>query len=190
LAALIRRHGAPTLTRTRDPFASLAKAIVYQQLAGAAAATIHGRFVALFGERRGYPTPAEVLAMPLPRLRGAGLSNQKASYVLDLAAHVADGRVPVKRLGRMSDADVIAALLPVKGVGRWTIDMFLMFGLNRPDVLPTGDYGVQQGVKAFFGLRKPPTPAKMIALTKAWAPYRSIGSWYMWRALEDARDGA
>jgi DNA-3-methyladenine glycosylase II len=187
LAKLVARHGAPPLTRTRNPFQSLSRAIVYQQLAGAAAATIHGRFVDLFGKRRGYPTPDEVLAMPLERLRSAGLSQQKASYLLDLAAHFADGRVAPRKLGRLSDDEIVAALLPIKGIGRWTVDMFLLFGLNRPDVLPTGDLGVQHGMRHHFALSRPPKPAKMIELAEIWRPYRSIGSWYMWRAYEDAR---
>jgi DNA-3-methyladenine glycosylase II len=186
-AALIERHGPPPLKRTTNAFQSLNRAIVYQQLAGAAAATIHGRFVALFGRPRGYPTPAEVLAMPLPRLRSAGLSKQKASYLLDLAAHFDDGRVSSRRLARMDDDAVVDALMPIKGIGRWTVDMFLLFGLNRPDVLPTGDLGVQHGMRAFFGLRAPPRPARMIELAEPWRPYRSIGSWYMWRAYDDAR---
>lgn len=188
LAALIRRHGPPVLRRTRNPFQSLARAIVYQQLAGAAAATIHGRFVALYGGGpKSYPTPAEVLATPVERLRSAGLSRQKASYLLDLAAHVGDGRVPVRRLGRLTDAEITAALLPIKGIGPWTVDMFLLFGLGRPDVMPTGDLGVQHGMRVFFGLRAAPRPARMLALAEAWRPYRSIGSWYMWRAYEDRR---
>jgi DNA-3-methyladenine glycosylase II len=187
MAALIARHGAPPLRRTSNAFQSLSRAIVYQQLAGAAAATIHRRFVALFGRRTGYPTPDEVLAMPLRRLRGAGLSKQKASYLLDLAAHFADGRVTARRLARLSDEQIALALVPIKGIGRWTVDMFLLFGLNRPDVLPTGDLGVQHGMRAFFGLASPPRPAAMIELAAAWRPYRSIGSWYMWRAYEDSR---
>jgi DNA-3-methyladenine glycosylase II len=187
MAALAGRHGPPTLVRTTNAFASLSRAIVYQQLAGAAAATIHGRFVALFGARRGYPTPAEVRAMPLRRLRGAGLSKQKASYLLDLAAHFDDGRVTARRLARMTDDEIVAALVPIKGIGRWTVDMFLLFGLNRPDVLPTGDLGVQHGMRVFFGLDAPPKPAAMVELAEAWRPFRSVGSWYMWRAYDESR---
>lgn len=189
MAALVARHGAPPLRRTTNAFGSLSRAIVYQQLAGAAAATIHGRFVAIYGERRGYPTPDEVLATPLATLRAAGLSNQKASYLLDLAAHFADGRVTSRRLARMTDDEIVAALVPIKGIGRWTVDMFLLFGLNRPDVLPTGDLGVQHGMRVHFGLRAAPKPVRMIELAESWRPYRSIGSWYMWRAYEDARGG-
>jgi DNA-3-methyladenine glycosylase II len=187
MAALIRAHGAPTFARTRNPFQSLARAIVYQQLAGAAAATIYGRFVALYPDlpAGGFPTPEALLATPLPRLRGAGLSQQKASYLLDLAAHFADGRIQPRRFGRLSDDEIAAALIPVKGIGRWSVDMFLMFGLNRPDVLPTGDLGVQHGMRIYFGLRGVPTPAAMERLAERWRPFRSIAAWYMWRVKEN-----
>jgi DNA-3-methyladenine glycosylase II len=187
MAALVKRHGPPPLRRAPDAFRALSRAIVYQQLAGAAAATIHGRFVALAGRRGGHPTPEEVLAMSPRRLRGVGLSKQKASYLVDLARHFADGHVTSRRLARMSDEAIAEALLPIKGIGRWTVDMFLLFALNRPDVLPTGDLGVQHGMRAFFDLTTPPRPPRMIELAERWRPYRSIGSWYMWRAYEDAR---
>lgn len=186
MAALVATHGAPPFQRTRNPFQSLARAIIYQQLSGLAAGTIYARFVALFPgvPPRGFPTPAELLAMPVPRLRAAGLSQQKASYLLDLAAHFADRRIEPRRLGRQSDAEIADALIPVKGIGRWSVDMFLIFGLNRPDVLPTGDLGVQYGMKAYFGLRAVPKPAQMEALGEGWRPYRSVATWYMWRVKE------
>lgn len=183
LGPVIARHGAPPLEPTRDPFRSLARAIVYQQLSGAAAATIFGRFVALYPRKR-FPRPAALVATPIETLRTAGLSGAKAAALRDLAAHFADGRVRAPKLLRATDEDVRAALLPVRGIGPWSIDMFLIFGLVRPDVLPTGDLGVRKGMQRHLGLRTLPSPATMERLAAPWRPYRSIASWYMWRVLE------
>ena len=163
-APLIARHGVPTLTPTRDPFASLGSAIIYQQLAGAAAKTIHGRFVALYGRR--FPRPATVAATPLPRLRSAGLSQAKALAILDLAAHFADRRLTPRALLTGDDAAVSALLLPVRGIGPWSVDMFLMFGLGRADVWPVGDLGVRLGLARFLRLRKPAEGARLVALAQ------------------------
>ncbi len=184
-APLHARHGTPTITPTRDPFASLASAIIHQQLAGAAAKTIHGRFVALYGRR--FPRPATVAATPLPRLRSAGLSQAKALAILDLAAHFADRRLTPRALLTGDDAAVSALLLPVRGIGPWSVDMFLMFGLGRADVWPVGDLGVRLGLARFLRLRKPAEGARLVALAQRWRPYRSLAAWYMWRSLEDSR---
>jgi DNA-3-methyladenine glycosylase II len=184
LAPVIARHGPPPLRATADPFRSLARAIVYQQLTGRAAQTIFARLLGLFGGR--LPRPAALAATPVARLRTAGLSAAKAAALRDLAGHFADGRVRAARLRRADEAQVRAALLPVRGVGPWTIDMFLIFGLVRPDVLPVGDLGVKKGMQRHFRLRGLPDPGRMERLAAPWRPYRSIGAWYMWRVVEDA----
>jgi len=185
LRPLIDRHGAPTFRRTRDPFASLGRAIIYQQLSGKAAGTIHGRFLALFDGGR-FPGPAELLAVSPEQLRSVGLSRGKASFLLDLAAKFADGTVDPRRFARMGDAEIGDLLMAVKGIGPWSVDMFLMFGLTRPDVLPVGDLGVRKGMQLHFRLRALPAAARMEKLAAPWRPYRSLASWYMWRRVEEA----
>lgn len=179
---LIAHHGAPALTRSRDHVQQLTRAIVYQQLSGKAAATIYGRFLGLYGGR--FPHPSAIAATPHPRLRSVGLSNAKASYVRDLARHFAEGHLDPRTFSRLPDDRLIEELTRVKGIGVWSVQMFLLFGLNRPDVLPTGDLGVRKGMQLFFKLRELPRPAVMERLAEPWRPYRSIGSWYMWRATE------
>jgi DNA-3-methyladenine glycosylase II len=186
LAPVIDRHGPPAWRRTRDPFHSLARAIVYQQLTGKAASTIIGRFCALYPGAR-FPRPAALAKTSPARLRSAGLSGAKAAALLDLASHFADRRVRTAHLLRAPDDEVRAALLPVRGIGPWTIDMFLMFGLERPDVLPVGDLGVRKGMQLHFGLRSLPEAPRMVKLAESWRPYRSFGSYYMWRIVEDLR---
>lgn len=183
LAALIEQHGPPRLRRTRNTFQSLAEAIIYQQLSGKAAGTILGRFVALYPKRR-IPRPADVLATPLTQLRGVGLSGQKAAYLHDLAAKYTDGTLQPRRFSRMSDEEIAEALIQVKGIGQWSVDMFLIFALNRPDVLPVGDLGVRKGFQRFFQLPALPAPDEMRLLAESWRPYRSVGTWYMWRVVE------
>jgi DNA-3-methyladenine glycosylase II len=185
LARLIRDHGTCTLgTRARrDSFSALVRAIVYQQLSTGAATTIHGRVIATIGAGQ-CPTPAHWRGTPDERLRAAGLSAQKLQYIRDLCRHMSDGSLDTRRLHRMSDEDVIATLTRVKGIGRWTAEMFLMFHLQRPDVLPLGDLGVVTGFARVYGAGVRLTPEAMRAQAEAWRPYRSIGSWYMWRALE------
>lgn len=185
LGPVIDRHGSPPITPTRDPFHALARAIVYQQLTGAAAGTIFGRFQALYPGGK-FPTPEELAATPVERLRSAGLSGGKAAALLDLAAHFADGRVRPAHLRRAGEDQVRAALLPVRGIGPWSVDMFLIFGLVRPDVLPVGDLGVRKGMQLHFRLRKLPEPPRMEKLAAPWRPYRSLAAWYMWRVVEDS----
>jgi DNA-3-methyladenine glycosylase II len=164
-------------------FGAVARAIVYQQLSGKAAGTIHGRFHALYGGRA--PEPAELLATADEPLRAAGLSRQKVAYLRDLAARVAAGDVPLDRVEALGDDEVVAALTRVKGVGRWTAQMFLMFRLGRPDVLPDLDLGVQKAIQLAYGRRAMPKPADVLRIGAPWAPYRTVAAWYLWRSLDN-----
>lgn len=184
MAALIDQHGAPSLRRTRNSFASLSRAIIYQQLSGKAAGTIYRRFLDLY-PGRSFPRPDQVLATPFEALRGVGLSRSKAAYLLDLAEKFHSGAVKPRRFARMDEDALAEMLTQVKGVGQWSVDMFLIFGLLRPDVLPVGDLGVRKGMQVYFGLDELPAPAVMIELAAAWRPYRSAASWYMWRVAEN-----
>jgi 3-methyladenine DNA glycosylase/8-oxoguanine DNA glycosylase len=163
-------------------FDALARSIIYQQLSGKAAATIHGRVLDLYGGRA--PLPDELAITPDDHLRGAGLSRQKLSYLKDLAARVAANELPIEALHELSDDDVIDALVQVKGVGRWTAQMFLMFRLGRPDVLPELDLGIQKAIQLAYRLRKRPLPVRVSKIGAVWAPYRTVASWYLWRSLE------
>lgn len=183
LAPLIDAHGHPTIRPGRDPVHSLARAIVSQQLSGKAADTIWGRFLALY-PRRAFPAAKKLLATPEADLRSAGLSGAKAAAIKDLARHVVEKKLDPAKLPQLTDPEIAAALLPVRGIGPWSVDMFLMFTLARPDVLPVGDLGIRKGMQRHFGLRKLPEAKKMIALAARWQPYRTIASWYMWRLLE------
>ena len=183
LAPVIERHGHPTIAPRKNPVQSLSRAIVSQQLSGKAADTIWGRFVAIYPKAK-FPTPATILATPDQALRAAGLSGAKAAAIKDLARHVLEKKVVPGRLPKLTDEEVSAMLLPVRGIGPWSVDMFLMFFLARPDVLPVGDLGIKKGMQKHFGLRKLPEANRMLALAEPWRPYRTIGSWYMWRLLE------
>ncbi len=171
------------LIRSRDPYEALVEAILNQQLSGKAAATIERRVRALT-PGPALPRPRELARITDAQLRAAGVSRQKASYMRDLAAHVADGRLPLARLGKMSDEEVIRRLTEVKGLGLWSAQMFLMFQLARLDVLPTGDLGLRNAVGKAYGFEKTPTPVEIERIGAPWAPYRSMGSWYMWRSLQ------
>ena len=163
-------------------FDALLRSIVYQQLSGKAAATIHGRVLQLVGDGAG--APKRIVATSHEAFRGAGLSNAKANYVRNLAEHVLDGSLPVESLHELTDEEIIAALTQVKGIGKWSAQMFMMFRLGRPDVLPELDLGVQKGIQRAYRMRKLPTPAQVLKRGAKWAPYRTVGSWYMWRVLE------
>ncbi len=187
LAGVIERVG-PCQARAHmegTHFGAVLRSIVYQQLSGKAAATIHGRVLALFG---GEPTPRALLRMDDASLRAAGLSGQKTKYVKDLAAHAATRRFPIERLHELDDAAVIETLTQVKGVGRWTAQIFLMFRLGRPDVLPDLDLGIQKGIQRAYGLRRLPKPEAVLKRGRPWAPYRTIASWYLWRLLDLPQD--
>ena len=205
LGRLIQRAGPFTLKlpTAQSPFEALLRAIVYQQLHGKAAETIHRRLLDSFAPVTGtHPlngqtvhfTAQHLLDAPNEQLRAAGLSHNKALAVRDLAAKTLDGTVPtLARIRRMSDDDIIAHLTQVRGIGPWTVEMFLMFRLGRPDVLPTSDYGVRKGFALTFGKLKPadrvtpadlPSPASMARRAERWRPWRSVASWYLWRACD------
>jgi DNA-3-methyladenine glycosylase II len=181
LRAIIERVGPFRMEYGPAEFHSLAEAIVYQQLNGRAAVTIFNRFAALAGEPL---TPAGILKLKDEQLRSVGLSKQKSAYLKDLAAKTASGQLDFARLPELSDEEVIEHLTQVKGIGVWTAHMFLMFSLRRPNVLPTGDYGVQMAVKKHYKKRKLPKPKDMEKIARAWEPYRSVACWYMWRSLD------
>jgi DNA-3-methyladenine glycosylase II len=185
MRALMIRYGACGLAESQhsDPYRALVRAIMAQQLSTKAAATIAQRFTDLFGGT--FPTPAQVLAMPDVRLRSVGLSGMKVSFVKDLARRMEEGVLHLDRLGAMSDEEVIAELTQVKGIGRWTAEMFLMFRLHRPDVLPVGDLGIVNAIKKAYRLRKVPTPERMMRIGENWRPYRSVACWYLWASLEN-----
>jgi DNA-3-methyladenine glycosylase II len=191
LGAVIVQHGRCGLADgQRDHgLQAMIESIVWQQLSGKAAATIYSRFLALFPAGR-YPTPEEILAVPPPSLRQVGLSSQKSAYVRDVCERVAGGMLDLDVLESKSDEDVIATLTQVKGIGRWTAEMFLMFRLHRPDVLPVGDLGIVKAIQRLYGLRKPPSTDKMLAIGRRWQPYRSVASWYLWASLEMEPPGA
>jgi len=181
LRAIIERVGPCRMEFGPAEFSSLAEAIVYQQLNGKAAVTIFNRFVALAGEPL---TPNGILKLSDEQLRSVGLSKQKSAYLKDLAAKTAAGLLDFARLPDLPDEEVIKHLTQVKGIGVWTAHMFLIFSLRRPDVLPTGDYGVQMAIKKHYKKRKLPKPKDMEKIARAWAPYRSVACWYMWRSLD------
>ncbi len=166
-----------------DPFSALVRAIMAQQLSGKAASTIHGRVIALVGGAEGM-TPANLIAVTDDALRGAGVSRQKISYLRDLSARVADGRLDLHGLDALADEDVVAAITTVKGLGRWSAEMFLMFRLGRPDVFPVADLGIVKGVQTLFGMKRRPAPRTMLRLAEPWRPYRSVAAWYLWRIHE------
>ncbi len=187
LAEIIERHGPCGLAgaQREDPFRAIVEAIVWQQLSGKAAATIFDRFLGLFPDHR-FPTPAQVAAMPDERLRGVGLSRQKIAYLRDLCARMAAGELALDRLDEMDDDAVIEALTRVKGIGRWTAEMVLMFRLHRSDVLPVDDLGIVKAIRKAYRLRKDPTPERIRQIGEKWRPYRSIASWYLWQTRDNA----
>ena len=186
LAGVIERVGPCRLQPRREGthFDALVRSIVYQQLSGKAASTILGRVHALYGNRS--PTPAELLATPDETLRAAGLSRQKLSYLKDLAAKVESGEVPIASdvIDHLDDEEIVERLVAVKGIGRWTVHMFLMFRLGRPDVLPELDLGIQNAIRRAYRLRKQPKPKDVLRIGKKWTPHASVASWYLWRSLE------
>ena len=183
LGAVIARVGGCTLRPRGQVYQSLFRSVLYQQLAGNAAAAIERRVKACFGGVT--PPPDEFLRASTDALRSAGLSRQKLAYLRDLAAHFADGRLDGRRLARLPDDDLIAAVTTVHGIGQWTAHMLLIFSLGRPDILPVGDYGVRKGMQRLYRLRELPKPQKMERIAAAWRPYRSIASWYLWRSVDD-----
>jgi DNA-3-methyladenine glycosylase II len=182
LAPIIAAVGPPMLRPNPDLFASLANSIVGQQLSVKAAAAIRQRLVALMPDG-GTVTPGGILARSPDELRGVGLSRTKAAYLLDLAAKVRDGAVDLASVSALDDEAIIAELVQVKGIGRWTVEMFLIFALNRLDVLPVADLGFRNALMQQYGLDHLPAPEEIRELAAPWAPYRSVGTWYMWQSL-------
>jgi DNA-3-methyladenine glycosylase II len=185
---LIRRHGPCGLVcRSWSPYEALTRAIAHQQLNGRAAQTILTRFVALFGNGR-FPKPAAVIAMRPARLRGAGFSRAKVLAIRDIARHALVGTVPTRRAAvRIGNEEMIERLVQIRGVGRWTVEMLLIFTLGRPDVLPVDDFGVREGYRRASGKRLRPTPKALARIGERWKPYRSVAAWYLWRAANEPR---
>lgn len=186
LGAFVKRNGPIAFRRAHssDAFQSLAEAISYQQLSGKAAATILARFVALFPNKK-FPTPLDIRKIRMEKLRAVGLSGQKASYVKDLAEKFLNGTINPKLFSNMSDVEIVEHVVAVKGIGEWTAQMFLMFTLGRPDVLPTGDLGIQKAFQKIFGLRSKPSPKKMERLSRGWSGHRTVACFYLWRFLDE-----
>jgi|SRR5688500_14407920 DNA-3-methyladenine glycosylase II len=184
---LIRHHGPCGLAEAQheDAFTALTHSIISQQLSTKAADTIAGRFNTLL---RGLPTPAAVAQVDDGQLRAVGLSGQKVRYMRDLCARITDGSLPLAAVNELPDEDVIQSLMQVKGIGRWTAEMFLMFRLHRPDVLPVDDLGILKAVQRAYGLRKLPRAERLMKIGEPWRPYRSVACWYLWASLGNAPD--
>jgi len=181
LSAIIDAVGACRMNYDDPAFPSLAEAIVYQQLHGKAAATIFKRLTDLTGLPL---TPQGILKLTEVQMRSAGLSKQKLSYLRDLASKAQSGEVNFAALPDLPDEEVVKELTKIKGIGVWTAHMFLMFSLRRPNVLPTGDLGIQMAMRKYYRKRKMPKPAQMEKIAKSWEPYRSVACWYLWRSLD------
>jgi DNA-3-methyladenine glycosylase II len=177
-----RKRGRPD-----DAYGVLVRSITGQQLSTKAAATIYGRLTEMYGGRT--PTPEEILDTDPDQLRAVGLSHAKAAYLRDLAEHIVDGELPVDELAQLPDATVAELLMAIKGLGRWTVDMFLMFHLGRPDILPVGDLGIRKAVQIQYGLKELPKPAEIEQIGEGWRPHRTLASLYLWESL-DNRPGA
>lgn len=186
LAAVIAQYPLPTFTPHTQYYQELVETIVSQQLSVKAAATIFGRFLKLFPDGV-FPTPEAILAVDIETLRGVGLSRQKAAYIQDLAAKVIDGSVVFGHLDTLTNEEVIAELTQIKGVGVWTVHMFLMFCMGRLDVLPVGDLGILNGIQRLYHLPDKPSAQAVIELANAngWSPYESVASWYIWQSLDN-----
>lgn len=185
LAPVITRAGLCTIRPSTDYYQGLADAIISQQLSVHAARSIENRFRDMFGGS--FPAPEQILTTDVETLRGIGFSRAKAGYVLDLARHIADGNVQFNHMDSLSNEQVIAELTAVKGIGVWTAHMFLMFNMGRTDVLPVGDLGIRNGIRALYGFADAPTPQQVteLAARNGWHPYESIASWYIWKSLEN-----
>jgi DNA-3-methyladenine glycosylase II len=186
IAGLIRAHGACGLADGIhvDYFAALARSIIFQQLSTKAASTIHARLVGLLPD--GKVTAPALAALTEAQLRGVGISRQKSVYLRDLSGKIVSGVLTLDGVEQLDDEGVIAALTTVKGIGRWTAEMFLMFRLQRPDVLPVGDLGIVKAVQRAYGFRSVPSPARLLRLGESWRPYRSVACWYLWASLNNS----
>ena len=181
LGKIIDRVGDFTLKKRNHHFAVLVESIISQQLATSAAEAIFSRFKALYPT---FPTSADILCTHKTKLRSIGLSGMKIDYLKDLSKYVEDGTLEIKKLPKMNDEDVIAQLTQVKGIGRWTAEMFLIFSLGRMDVFPVGDLGLRKGVQMAFSLKELPKPKETEKFGNGWRPYRSIATWYLWKSLQ------
>jgi DNA-3-methyladenine glycosylase II len=183
MAPLLDAFQMEDLQPETDFYRSLTRAIIYQQLSGKAAKTISDRFVALYKEKK-YPSPKDVLKTDHEILRSVGLSNAKAKYIKNISQAFLDGSVDHQNLGSLSDDDIMNQLVSIKGVGPWTAQMFLMFTLNRPDIFPTGDLGVQKGFKQYFKLKELPSPKIMEKRSQKWKPHRTVASLFFWKVVD------
>ncbi len=181
MRGIIAQVGAYRIEFREPSFETLVKSIVYQQLSGRVASVIFGRLVQAAG---GKLTPEGILKLRPARMRAAGLSGQKTAYIRDLARQTRDRRVVFEELTALSDEEVIERLIQVKGIGVWTVHMFLMFALRRPNVLPTGDLGIRNAIRKAYGMAEMPKPREIEILAEPWRPYRTVASWYLWRSLE------
>ncbi len=187
---VIQRIGPCELTpdTLRSPFEALVRAIAHQQLHGVAAERILGRFITLFPHRRRFPTAKDIAEIDDQSLRGVGFSGAKVLAIRDIAAKTIDGTVPTQaKIHLLSDAEIIDRLTSIRGVGRWTVEMLLIFKLGRPDVLPVDDFGVREGYKLAYGLEAQPKPKELARVGEAWAPYRTTAAWYLWRVADAAK---
>jgi DNA-3-methyladenine glycosylase II len=183
LEKIIKVVGKYSIKIRNDPFQSLIESIIYQQLAGKAANAIYNRFINYYDNTQ--VTPTRILNSPNDNLKKVGLSNRKIDYLKDLASHVYDGRINLEELPTMNDEEIINKLVNVKGIGRWTSEMFLIFSLGRQDVLPVTDLGVRKAIQKVYSLSELPKPNTMIEIAEPWRPYRSIATWYLWKSLSN-----
>ena len=183
LEKIIKIVGKYSINIRNDPFQSLVESIIYQQLAGRAANAIYNRFINYYNNKQ--ITPARILNSPNDNLKKVGLSNRKIDYLKNLASHVYDGRINLEELPKMNDDEIINKLVNVKGIGRWTSEMFLIFSLGRQDILPVTDLGVRKAIQKVYSLSELPKPNIMMEIAKPWRPYRSIATWYLWKSLSN-----
>lgn len=183
LEKIIKIVGKYSINIRNDPFQSLVESIIYQQLAGKAANAIYNRFINYYNNKQ--ITPTLILNSPNDNLKKVGLSNRKIDYLKDLALHVYDGRINLEELPKMNDEEIINKLVNVKGIGRWTSEMFLIFSLGRQDILPVTDLGVRKAIQKIYSLSELPKPNIMMEIAKPWRPYRSIATWYLWKSLSN-----
>ena len=183
LERIIKIVGKYYINIRNDPFQSLVESVIYQQLAGKAANAIYNRFINYYNNKQ--ITPARILNSPNDNLKKVGLSNRKIDYLKDLALHVYDGRINLEELPKMNDEEIINKLVNVKGIGRWTSEMFLIFSLGRQDILPVTDLGVRKAIQKVYSLSELPKPNTMMEIANPWRPYRSIATWYLWKSLSN-----
>ena len=183
LEKIIKVVGKYSIKIRNDPFQSLIESIIYQQLAGKAANAIYNRFINYYDNKQ--VTPTRILNSSNDNLKKVGLSNRKIDYLKDLASHVYDGRINLEELPTMNDEEIINKLVNVKGIGRWTSEMFLIFSLGRQDVLPVTDLGVRKAIQKVYSLSELPKPNTMMQIAEPWRPYRSIATWYLWKSLSN-----